>query len=365
GSAPARSSTSSRAGSAATWRPSGSTTSVPRTAYRCGVAGCWRPASAGPRTWPSRHCPASPCPATRPAPTGTSAPTSPRRSCWPTVSWPYRPGPGSGSSRSLTCCARSPRQRSTCRRTRLARMGPRVLRQVLDDLGATLLELLAGDADRKDDIGGVAIHDPLDEPVLPEHALVLGVGLRDPEEIARLLVLLGRSEAVALVVRSPLTPSPELVAAAQESGVCLLALTPGASWAQLAALLRALLAEGDVGDAEPETLGGMPSGDLFALANAVASLLDAPVTIEDRSSRVLAFSGRQEEADQSRVETILGRQVPERYTTLLTERGVFRDLYRSDQPVYVEPPGDPLSDFSVPRVAVAVRAGDVVLGSIW
>jgi hypothetical protein len=244
-------------------------------------------------------------------------------------------------------------------------MGPRVLRQVLDDLGATLLELLAGDADRKDDIGGVAIHDPLDEPVLPEHALVLGVGLRDPEEIARLLVLLGRSEAVALVVRSPLTPSPELVAAAQESGVCLLALTPGASWAQLAALLRALLAEGDVGDAEPETLGGMPSGDLFALANAVASLLDAPVTIEDRSSRVLAFSGRQEEADQSRVETILGRQVPERYTTLLTERGVFRDLYRSDQPVYVEPPGDPLSDFSVPRVAVAVRAGDVVLGSIW
>jgi hypothetical protein len=243
-------------------------------------------------------------------------------------------------------------------------MGPRVLRQVLDDLGATLLELLAGDADRKDDIGGVAIHDPLDEPVLPEHALVLGVGLRDPEEIARLLVL-GRLEAVALVVRAPLAPAPELVAAAQESGVCLLALTPGASWAQLAALLRALLAEGDVGDAEPQTLGGMPSGDLFALANAVASLLDAPVTIEDRSSRVLAFSGRQEEADQSRVETILGRQVPERYTTLLTERGVFRDLYRSDQPVYVEPPGDPLSDFSVPRVAVAVRAGDVVLGSIW
>jgi hypothetical protein len=244
-------------------------------------------------------------------------------------------------------------------------MGPRVLRQVLDDLGATLLELLAGDADRKDDIGGVAIHDPLDEPVLPEHALVLGVGLRDPEEIARLLRVLGRSDAVALVVRAPLAPSSELAAASKESGVCLLTLTPGASWAQLAALLRALLAEGDVGDAGPETLGGVPSGDLFALANAVASLLDAPVTIEDRSSRVLAFSGRQEEADQSRVETILGRQVPERYTTLLTERGVFRDLYRSDQPVYVEPPGDPLSDFSVPRVAVAVRAGDVVLGSIW
>jgi hypothetical protein len=144
-----------------------------------------------------------------------------------------------------------------------------------------------------------------------------------------------------------------------------LALTRGASWTQLAALLRSLLAEGDVGEAGPQTLGGMPSGDLFALANAIAALLDAPVTIEDRSSRVLAYSGRQDEADRSRVETILGRQVPERYSRLLSERGVFQDLYRSDEPVYVEPPADGLSDFSVPRVAVAVRAGDEVLGSIW
>ena len=71
---------------------------------------------------------------------------------------------------------------------------------------------------------------------------------------------------------------------------------------------------------------GCPSGDLFAVANAVASLLDAPITIEDRNSRVLAFSGRQDEADPSRVETILGRQVPERYSRILNERGVFREL---------------------------------------
>jgi hypothetical protein len=132
-------------------------------------------------------------------------------------------------------------------------------------------------------------------------------------------------------------------------------------------MLRSLLAEGDVGDDGAETLGGIPSGDLFSVANAVAALIDAPVTIEDRSSRVLAFSGRQDEADPSRVETILGRQVPERYSRLLTERGVFRDLYRSDQPVYVEPPvdGTALPEFTLPRAAVAVRAGDEVLGSIW
>jgi len=239
------------------------------------------------------------------------------------------------------------------------------LGRVLDDLGATLLELVHGEPEKISDIGGIAIHDPLDEPVLPQHALVLGVGLREPDEIARQLRALGRQDAAGLVVRAPAPASDELAAAVDESGVALLALTRGASWTQLAALLRSLLAEGDVGDPGPQTLGGMPSGDLFALANAIAALLDAPVTIEDRSSRVLAYSGRQDEADRSRVETILGRQVPERYSRLLAERGVFQDLYRSDNPVFVEPPSDGLSDFSVPRVAVAVRAGDEVLGSIW
>ena len=239
------------------------------------------------------------------------------------------------------------------------------LGRVLDDLGATLLELVHGDGDADGAIGGIAIHDPLDEPVLPQHALVLGVGVRDPEQIATLLRALGRHGAAGLVVRAPAPTSAEMAAASAESGVALLALTRGASWAQLAALLRSLLAEGDVGEDGPQTLGGMPSGDLFALANAIAALLDAPVTIEDRSSRVLAYSGRQDEADSSRVETILGRQVPERYSRMLAERGVFRELYRSDRPVYVEPPADGLSDFTVPRVAVAVRAGDEVLGSIW
>jgi hypothetical protein len=238
------------------------------------------------------------------------------------------------------------------------------LTRVLNDLGATLLELVCGTADTAE-IGGIAIHDPVDEPVLPAHALVLGVGVRHPAEIAALLRTLGTEDAAGLVLRLPVPTPLEVREAVAESGVPLLGLTRGASWTQLAALLRSLLAEGDLGDTEPETLGGIPSGDLFAVANAVAALIDAPITIEDRSSRVLAFSGRQDEADPSRVETILGRQVPARYSRMLTERGVFRDLYRSDHPVYIEPPGDGLADFTVPRVAVSVRAGDQLLGSIW
>ena len=41
-------------------------------------------------------------------------------------------------------------------------------------------------------------------------------------------------------------------------------------------------------------------GRTTRIANAIAALLDAPVTIEDRHFRVLAFSGRQDEADPSR-----------------------------------------------------------------
>ncbi|MBS1674152.1 MAG: helix-turn-helix domain-containing protein, partial [Actinobacteria bacterium] len=156
----------------------------------------------------------------------------------------------------------------------------------------------------------------------------------------------------------------QVLAASETAGIPVLALTRGASWAQLAAMLRSLIAEGDVGDQGAQTLGGMPSGDLFALANAIATLLNAPVTIEDRNSRVVAFSGRQNEADPARVETVLGRQVPERFTRQLEERGVFRDLYRSEDPIDIAPvdvDGSP----SFPRVALAVRAGDEILGSIW
>ena len=41
------------------------------------------------------------------------------------------------------------------------------LGRVLDDLGATLLDLVDGDPEAAEEIGGVVIHDPVDAPVLP------------------------------------------------------------------------------------------------------------------------------------------------------------------------------------------------------
>ncbi|MFJ6700329.1 PucR family transcriptional regulator [Streptomyces sp. NPDC091272] len=236
---------------------------------------------------------------------------------------------------------------------------------MLEDLGPSLLDLVHGNPGLADDVGGVVIHDPGDEVSYPSQAIVLGVGVYGAGEISRLLMELSTYGAAALVVRGPVERSEDLAAVSAASGVALITVTQGASWSQLTALLRTLLTEGDVGDAGAEMLGGVPSGDLFALANAVATLLDAPITIEDRRSRILAFSGRQDEADQSRVATILARQVPNGYLRILESRGVFGELYRSDRPVYIAPATIEEGETALPRVAVAVRAGDEFLGSVW
>lgn len=239
--------------------------------------------------------------------------------------------------------------------------------RIIDHLGSTLLDLVAGDpqgAPAQAGVAAVVIHDPLDEQALPPRSLVLGVGVQGGADIAALLRHLAGQDGAGLVVRAPVELDDAVLEVAKETGIVLFGLTRGASWNQLAALLRELLGEIGLGPAEAETLAGVPAGDLFALANAVGALLDAPVTIEDRNSRLLAFSGRQDEADESRIETVLGRQVPERYMRRLEELGVFRRLYASDRPVFVG--ADEMgSGVTLGRAAVAVRAGDELLGSIW
>ena len=148
------------------------------------------------------------------------------------------------------------------------------LGRVLDDLGSTLLEVAAGSVDPLRSVDGVVIHDPLDPPVSGAGALVLGVGVSGAGPTAALLRELGAAGAAGLVVRVPVEVDEEVRAAAEHTGVVLFGLTRGASWIQVALLLRSLLAVDDLAHTDGEALGG----DLFTLANAIAALLDAPVT---------------------------------------------------------------------------------------
>jgi hypothetical protein len=237
-----------------------------------------------------------------------------------------------------------------------------VLGRILDDLGSTLVEVVAGEPDRDRAVSGVLIHDPQDEPTRLPGAVVLGVGVYGAEQVAALVERADRLGAAAVMVRSPVVADGPVAQAAGRTGLTVLGLTPGASWAQVAALLRSLLAVDDLGAVGAlDGSGGEErlAGDLFALANATAGLLDGPVTVEDRSGRVLAFSSRQDEGDAARIETILDRQVPAEKLRALEELGAFHTLYRSEGPVFL----DGVSD--KPRVAIAVRAGGEILGSMW
>ena len=162
-----------------------------------------------------------------------------------------------------------------------------------------------------------------------------------------------------MLLKGPLIDSA-VTDTAERSRVALLAVPAGASWAQIVSLVRFALSADQLGPADiPAT--DAPTTDLFGVANTIASVLDAPITIEDRHSRVIAYSKRQEEADQARVETILGRRVPEGILRRLRLSGVFHRLSTEEHVLFF----DAGRAAEMPRAAVAIRAGDQVLGSIW
>ncbi|MEO7236281.1 MAG: PucR family transcriptional regulator, partial [Lapillicoccus sp.] len=199
-----------------------------------------------------------------------------------------------------------------------------------------------GDADR--DLTGDLVLGP---------AVVDGAGARD------LLRRASASGAAGVVLRRGPARARGVRLTARQVGMALLELDDAASLVPVIALLGEIVGTASAtGPARPDV--GV-EGDLLALADAAAGLVDAPVTIEDAQSRVLAYSSRQDVTDTARVSTIVGRRVPAALVAHYRSRGVFRRLARSDEPFLVSPgPGQ-----EHPRFVVPVRAGGEWLGSIW
>ncbi|MGJ3562204.1 hypothetical protein ACR6C2_44605 [Streptomyces sp. INA 01156] len=99
-------------------------------------------------------------------------------------------------------------------------------------------------------------------------------------------------------------------AARELAGPALVELQPHTSWAHVVWLLRGVIDRASAPDTSRLGSPG-PHVDLFALADTAAEIIDAPVTVEDAQSRVLAYSARQDTTDPARVSTIVGR-VPRR-----------------------------------------------------
>jgi sugar diacid utilization regulator len=233
------------------------------------------------------------------------------------------------------------------------------LDQLVDILGPAVLQVLTSIAPATVPVRDIVIYDPADPPLLQAADLLLGVGLQPTSpDFPAVLRDAAAAGAAAVVVKPRDAESPALRCAVDGAGVTVLSVPAGMRWGQLAALLRHGL------DAAGLSAGStVDVTDLFALANVVARMVGGPVTIEDAQNRVLAYSNAaDQDVDVPRKQTILGRQVPEPYLGLLRERGVFRELYRSNGVVRVA--ADPSIGLRR-RLAVTVRAGDQILGSLW
>src|SRR4051794_34035131 len=234
-------------------------------------------------------------------------------------------------------------------------------------------------------VGAPVIVDPA-ESSASAGAVALAVGVDSDRERIAMLRRLGEGGAAAAVVKQSGAPRDAGLAAAADAGGAggggprrpgppgggvrpppaaagVAAPPPPAalSWGQLYSLL---LTAASATPAVPSQVSAAPLGDLFALANAIAAAVGGATTIEDATNRVLAYSNLGHPIDPARQETILGRQVPSGWIERLQEAGIFRRLWQTDEVVRIADFADEDRTY-LSRIAVAVRAGGELLGSVW
>ncbi len=187
------------------------------------------------------------------------------------------------------------------------------------------------------------------------------LGVPDDEALGWIAEQAGTRPPVAVFVKQP---SDALVSAATGVGSAVVAVEPQARWERLYRLVNHVLEHhGDRADP-------MDSGtDLFALAQSLADRIHGMVSIEDAQSHVLAYSASNDEADELRRLSILGRAGPPEHLEWIGQWGIFDALRSGGEVVRVaERPELGLR----PRLAVGIslpaavaRRPAVFAGAIW
>ena len=244
------------------------------------------------------------------------------------------------------------------------------LQALLESLGGDVVQLVAAPRGLEVAVGEPVIYDESEHSAIAPGVVVLAVAVRPgTPEAAKLLLDAERGEASAVVFKRG-SDSAGLSQAEASAGVAVLSVPEEMTWTQLHAFLlnaRSFSVQVDDGGGG---IAGVPIGDLFALANAIAGMVGGAVTIEDPARRVLAFSTLGDQPiDAARRRSILGRQVPDSlgmrklYRRVLETDGVMT----ADQQALLEVLEGELDEVADldPRSAVAIRAGGRMIGSIW
>ena len=224
-------------------------------------------------------------------------------------------------------------------------------------LGPELVTLAVAPADTAGEFTSVVIYDPLDAPAFEPGALVLAVGVSVTSALA---LRLAAARPAALVVRHDGPLGQSLPAEALDAGVAVLVVPSRCGWSSVFAIASSL--PGQVAPVTADSLSGSEViSDLFAVANALADTLGAPITIEDNQSRLLAYSALQGDVDVARAATILGHRVPHEFRHEVRRLGVARRMLTETEPFFVASADADISS----RTVVTLREHDEILGSIW
>ena len=116
-------------------------------------------------------------------------------------------------------------------------------------------------------------------------------------------------------------PSDALVDRAVATGTAVVAVEPRARWERLYRLVNHVLEHH--GDRRTRYDSGT---DLFGLAQSLADRIHGMVSIEDEQSHVLAYSASNDEADELRRLSILGRAGPPEHLKWIGQWGIFDAL---------------------------------------
>ncbi|QSZ47349.1 PucR family transcriptional regulator [Arthrobacter sp. D5-1] len=202
-------------------------------------------------------------------------------------------------------------------------------------------------------VSDVLMYDPLDHWSSVDDRIILAVGCTyGSPDFDQLLHRAANSNAAAVIVKAHGAKMEQLRSAAVGYSMSVLVAPDDADWTKLVALARA-----SVMGAAADSVAGVRLGDLYAFANAAASITNGAASIVDPLGRILGYS------------TLPGQPIDElrRITTLTLEETTppafdqdFKIVYAAPGAVLVPAPDDGMA-----RLALAVRAGGELLGSIW
>ena len=188
------------------------------------------------------------------------------------------------------------------------------------------------------------------------------LGVTDDEALRWVDGQPNRRAPVAIFTKEP---SDALVARAVAAGATLVAMEPRARWERLYRLVNHVFEHhGDRADPRDDS----PT-DLFGLAQSLADRIHGMVSIEDEQSHVLAYSASNDEADELRRLSILGREGPPEHLQWISRWGIFDALRSSGEVVRVAERPElglrPRLAIGIHQASIDSRRAPAFVGTIW